>query len=112
MIVGARRNPTSVTEPPTGASEILDLLHQLREGQPAWHRDALCREFPDVSFFPGPGQSAGPALQVCGRCLVRVECLNAALKDPDSTGVWGGSSRSARNAIRIARNNSTNQKGT
>lgn len=44
-----------------------------RHRQP-WWADALCKEYPAVSFFPGRGESTAPAKDVCGRCLVRAEC--------------------------------------
>ncbi|MTA13923.1 MAG: hypothetical protein F2534_15090 [Actinobacteria bacterium] len=65
--------------------------------QPAWQRDALCREHPDVNFFPERGESPIPARAICARCTVRTECLQAAL-DGDELGVWGGTTRQNRDA--------------
>lgn len=72
--------------------------------RPAWHDDALCREYPDVSWFPARGTSTGPAKDVCGRCLVRAECLDAALEsDEPPQGVWGGTAPEERRRLRVGR---------
>lgn len=73
---------------------IADLLHR-----PAWQRDALCVEYPDVEFFPERGQPVDPAKDVCARCLVRDECLDYATA-LDLDGVWGGLTRRRRQALR------------
>ena len=68
------------------AGEVLGLLGL----RPAWMRDGLCREHPEVSFYPDLGQSLEPARAVCQRCLVRDECLAYALQHDERHGVWGG----------------------
>jgi len=83
-----------------------DVLASLGYRRPAFHYDALCREYRHVEFHPGRGQSADPALQVCGRCLVRAECLEWAMADPSLLGVLGGTSyrtRRARHALDLRR---------
>jgi Transcription factor WhiB len=55
---------------------------------PSWHRDALCREFPELSWFPGRADDVRPAKAVCGRCLVAPECRSWALQQgPDLQGI-------------------------
>ncbi len=103
MILHSRPDVAAITESPATALDLLELLERLRAGLPDWHRAAACRNHPDISFFPRSGESAGPALQCCGRCPVRVPCLEAALADPDATGVWGGTTASPRIAMRLAR---------
>jgi hypothetical protein len=74
-----------------GAS--VDELPELIE-PPAWHRDAACREFPDVTWFPVRGQTAAPAKAVCQRCLVAFECFTWALaQGSDLQGIWARSQR-------------------
>ena len=71
--------------------------------RPAWQRDALCLEYPDVSWFPERGESPEAAKAVCGRCAVRDECLayGRAVDGPYlGSGVWGGLSPQARRALR------------
>jgi WhiB family redox-sensing transcriptional regulator len=69
---------------------------------PAWHADAACKEHPEVAFFPPLGETAEAARAVCAGCLVRVECLAAALEEPLTQGVWGGTTVAERKAMRRA----------
>ncbi|MDP8937329.1 MAG: WhiB family transcriptional regulator [Actinomycetota bacterium] len=39
----------------------------------------LCRDRPDVTWFPEKGQSAAPAKAVCAGCPTRAPCLEYAL---------------------------------
>lgn len=79
----------------SSAEELLDLLKG-----PAWKADALCREYPKVAWFGQSERSAKAAKAVCGRCLVRSECLAYALADPHIDGVWGGLTRRERSELR------------
>jgi len=82
------------------------VLSSLGYRRPKWQKDALCIEHQNVNFHPGRGQSAEPALQVCGRCLVRAECLEWAMSDVSLFGVLGGTSyktRRARHALDLRR---------
>lgn len=76
-----------------GVANLLDLLATAR---PAWQADALCKEYPEVNFFPERGQPAAPAKAVCGRCAVAEECRAFSLATPEPAGVWGGLSRQER----------------
>ena len=58
--------------------------------RPAWQADALCREYPEVNFFPQRGEDLGPAKQVCARCTVADECREFARANGERDGVWGG----------------------
>lgn len=58
----------------------------------AWMDDAACLGMDVDEFFPDHDQPTA-ALEACGRCLVRAECLEYALgMSPRwrSYGVWGG----------------------
>ena len=72
----------------------------IRWMRPAWQRDALCLEHPEVEFFIERGDSCAPAKAVCARCLVRTECLEYALANSIQHGVWGGLSGRERRGIR------------
>ncbi len=75
-------------------------LYDLLWRRPAWQADALCREHPEVNFFPRLGEPVDPALQVCEGCLVRYECRQWALaQGPTLNGVWGGLSQQQRQRI-------------
>ena len=64
--------------------------------RPLWMRDALCREHPEVEFFPGRGDDTRPAKAVCSACAVGVDCLDYALSMPRMEGIWGGTSEKER----------------
>ena len=64
---------------------------------PGWMADALCAEphyRPEV-WFPSVEQ----ARAVCGRCLVRRECLGWALAEGIADGVLGGATWQERDAL-------------
>ncbi len=51
-------------------------------------------------FFPGRGESAEPARQICARCPVRQPCLQFALSHGIVHGIWGGLTERDRRALR------------
>jgi transcription factor WhiB len=51
-------------------------------------------------FFPGRGESAGPARQVCAACPVRQACLDYAISNRITHGIWGGLTERERRALR------------
>jgi WhiB family redox-sensing transcriptional regulator len=67
---------------------------------PGWFDDALCVEYPGVSFFIERGGDDAPAKAVCARCTVRAECLKYALAVGLDAGVWGGTAPWERRMIR------------
>lgn len=75
-------------------SEVLDILL----GRPAWMADALCREHPELSWFPEEGESVKPMAEICERCAVREEC--AAYGAGERYGVWAGTSARERRRAR------------
>ncbi len=83
-------------------------LQRIATRQPAWLDDALCRDIDIDIFFPGIGQSARPALELCGRCPVRIECLAEAMADESlDWGVRGAMTSAARKQARKARSATT-----
>ena len=64
-----------------------------------WRDLAACRGADLDVFFPGRGQSAGPARQVCAACPVRQPCLDYAISNRISHGVWGGLTGRERRAL-------------
>ena len=79
-----------------------DALSLLGYRRPPFWRDALCAEptYSEVDFHARGKAEQAAALQVCGRCLVREECLADALADPTLLGIRGGTDEAARKAIR------------
>ena len=73
---------------------------------PDWLGRAACADSDPELFFP-LSPSDGPvvrlAVAVCGRCPVRPQCLQAALADPRTAGIWGGTSEADRDAIHRSR---------
>lgn len=63
---------------------------------------AACRQLAVNGFYPDPNDAAGTAAAkaICGRCLVRSECLTWALTTREQFGVWGGLSEAERAARR------------
>jgi WhiB family redox-sensing transcriptional regulator len=56
----------------------------------SWQAQALCARVDYELFFPEKGGSARDAKKVCARCPVQEQCLNAALSNGESFGIWGG----------------------
>jgi WhiB family redox-sensing transcriptional regulator len=52
-------------------------------------------------FFPGRGEPAGPARQICAGCPVRQPCLDYALSYGITHGIWGGLTERDRRPLRI-----------
>ena len=50
-------------------------------------------------FFPGRGETAGPARQACAQCPVRLQCLEFAVSNRIVYGIWGGLTGPERRAL-------------
>jgi WhiB family redox-sensing transcriptional regulator len=50
-------------------------------------------------FYPGRGETAGPARQVCAQCPVRQQCLEFAVSNRIVYGIWGGLTGPERSAL-------------
>ena len=68
-----------------------------------WREKAACRDLDTGMFFPDSESDAGPALEVCGACPVRMECLEWALATRQHDGIWGGATETERKRIRRRR---------
>ena len=64
-----------------------------------WRERAACRGARIEVFFPGRGQTAGPARQVCASCPVRQQCLEFAVSNRIADGIWGGLTGPERRAL-------------
>ena len=65
-----------------------------------WRELAACRGLDLGVFFPERGESAEPARQVCAACPVRQPCLDYAMTNRISHGIWGGLTERERRALR------------
>ena len=68
-----------------------------------WIGRANCRGVSPDIFFPTRGEPTDEAKAVCQGCAVRDECLESALINHDTHGVWGGTSENQRRKIRASR---------
>jgi WhiB family redox-sensing transcriptional regulator len=72
-----------------------------------WAERALCAQTDADAWFPNKGQRALAtiAIQICGHCPVRAQCLDYALSGADTwggiaTGIWGGTTPHERDRLR------------
>ena len=64
-----------------------------------WRERAACRGANLDLFFPGRGEPAEPARQVCAECPVRQWCLEFAISNRIAYGIWGGLTGRERRAL-------------
>jgi WhiB family redox-sensing transcriptional regulator len=67
-----------------------------------WRELAACRGTDLEVFFPERGESAGPARQICAACPVRQPCLDYAISNRITHGIWGSLTERERRALRSA----------
>ncbi|HWC11606.1 MAG TPA: WhiB family transcriptional regulator [Acidimicrobiales bacterium] len=67
--------------------------------RPRWMARASCRGMAPATFFPSRGEATDEAREVCAACPVRAECLAYAVAE-DMEGVWAGTSKRERRAMR------------
>lgn len=66
-----------------------------------WRYRAACRGTDLQVFFPGRGEPAEPARQICAACPVRQPCLDYALSHAITHGIWGGLTERDRRPLRV-----------
>jgi WhiB family redox-sensing transcriptional regulator len=66
---------------------------------PAWHCGRLAAAWGTVRSSGARRPTTGRHGSLCDSCLVRQECLEAALADPDQVGLWGGTTERERRAM-------------
>jgi len=72
-------------------NKILALPH-LKDPKSSWEwqDSGACRQHPDLSFFTSSVLERERCRTVCRTCVVRVQCLDFALRNAIPDGVWGG----------------------
>lgn len=70
---------------------------------PEWFARAACRGVDPDLFHPSRGESTASAKEICGRCEIRVDCLDWAVATGERFGIWGGASERERRMIRTRR---------
>jgi WhiB family redox-sensing transcriptional regulator len=75
------------------------------EPLPKWFDKANCAGVDPDLFFPERGDTATvkEAKAVCSGCVVRLRCLNYAIVNGETHGIWGGTSERQRRRLRVAR---------
>ena len=69
----------------------------------AWQTHAACVGVDPDLFYPERGEDSRPAKAVCAECIVATECLEYALANRETYGIWGGRSENQREQIRKER---------
>lgn len=64
-----------------------------------WQEDAACRDAPPELFFSTDDDARQQAMQLCGRCPVRSQCLEQALASNETYGIWGGTDEHERKRL-------------
>jgi WhiB family transcriptional regulator, redox-sensing transcriptional regulator len=64
-----------------------------------WRELAACRGTNLEVFFPGRGESAGSARQICAACPVHQPCPDYAITNRITHGIWGGLTERERRAL-------------
>jgi Transcription factor WhiB len=72
------------------------LLEWLGWQRPAWHRDAACKEHPELDWIVDKGVVLTKQRAICARCLVQPDCAAYAAADATLVGLWGGQTRRGR----------------
>lgn len=60
--------------------------------RPDWHQHAACRGMNPNLFFPGRGEPITNARHVCNGCPVKQQCLDFAITNGETIGIFGGTS--------------------
>lgn len=81
---------------PGDAFTLVDLIPT----RPRWMADAACRGVDSAVFFPSRGEPTEAARELCAGCPARGPCLAYALDDEGLEGVWAGTSKRERRAMR------------
>lgn len=63
---------------------------------PDWYERAICAQTDPEAFYPEAGCNPEPAKKVCATCPVRRRCLEWALGNGETFGVWGGTTYKQR----------------
>lgn len=65
-----------------------------------WRDEALCAQVDTDLFFPDDGGPIRAPKRICAACPVRRECLEYALANNITEGIWGGTTRDERRALK------------
>jgi WhiB family transcriptional regulator, redox-sensing transcriptional regulator len=66
-----------------------------------WYDDAACQGLGFTDFFDGDALAAGR--RICVSCPVRAKCLQFAINNGITAGIWGGLTPAERRSARLPR---------
>ena len=83
--------------------ELKRYAEQVKNGELNWMDDALCAQTDPDAFHPGHGELnlSKTAIKICNMCDVKEQCLDYALKNNESIGIWGGTGPRTRAKMRV-----------
>lgn len=65
-----------------------------------WRLRGACRGLdPEIFYSASEDVGVDRAKEVCGSCVVRQQCLEYALANRESEGIWGGATEKERRRI-------------
>ena len=65
----------------------------------SWRQRGACRGLDPEVFYPISDEDAGEAKSICGSCTAQEQCLEYALANRETDGVWGGATERERRRI-------------
>ncbi len=66
----------------------------------SWRLRGACRGLdPEIFYAPSDDDGVDGAKQVCSTCVVQEQCLEFALENRESEGIWGGATEKERRRI-------------
>ena len=68
-----------------------------------WTQQAACRGADTEIFYPASPDEEAEALSICATCPVRAQCLDYAIRNRETYGIWGGTTAEQRRRIRRER---------
>jgi WhiB family redox-sensing transcriptional regulator len=68
-----------------------------------WTDRAACRGTDTEIFFPANAEEEAEALSICATCPVRAQCLDYAVRNRETYGIWGGTTPEQRRRMRRER---------
>ncbi len=82
-----------------GRHDVPSAEEPIDYGGTSWIASAYCSDKPTNLFFPSDGVGVEIARKVCADCVVKMPCLEYALRERIDHGVWGGTSERERKRI-------------
>ena len=68
-----------------------------------WTEQAACRGIDTEIFYPTAPAEEAEALSICATCPVRAQCLDYAIRNRETSGIWGGTTPEERRRRRRER---------